>query len=69
MREKLDSAAEKSIAWYENIATKMALSPMELALDYMLRTGLMTPERLARDSPKFMAKLHQEGVSPVSHPG
>jgi len=69
VREKLDSAAEKSIAWYENIATKMALSPMELALDYMLRTGLMTPERLARDSPKFMAKLHQEGVSPVSHPG
>lgn len=67
VREKLDSAAEKSIAWYENIASKMSLSPNELALDYMLRTGLMTPERLARDSPKFTAKLAQEGLLPVGH--
>lgn len=67
IREKLDSAAEKSIAWYENIAAKMSLSPTELALDYMLRTGLMTPERLARDSPQFVAKLAQEGLLPASH--
>jgi len=67
VREKLNSAAERSIAWYENIATKMSLSPTELALDYMLRTGLMTPERLARDSPKFMAKLAEEGLLPANH--
>src|SRR5690606_18453273 len=42
IREKLNSAAEKSIAWYEDIASKMPLSPVQLALDYMLRTGLMT---------------------------
>ncbi|MCB5364455.1 FAD-dependent monooxygenase [Pusillimonas sp. CC-YST705] len=62
IREKLDSAAEKSIAWYEDIAHKMSMSPEELALDYMLRTGLMTPERLAHDSPKFVATLSEAGV-------
>lgn len=65
VRDKLNSAAERSIDWYEDIATKMALSPAELALDYMLRTGLMTPERLARDSPGFVTKLVQEGILPA----
>ena len=62
IREKLNSAAEKSIAWYEDIAKKMSLSPEELALDYMLRTGLMTPQRLAQDSPRFVARLAELGV-------
>jgi len=62
IREKLNSAAEKSIAWYEEIAKKMSLSPEELALDYMLRTGLMTPQRLAQDSPRFVARLAELGV-------
>src|SRR5690606_36288735 len=62
IREKLNSAAEKSIAWYEDIAKKMSLSPEELALDYMLRTGLMTPQRLAQDSPTFVARLAELGV-------
>ncbi len=61
VRDKLNTAAEKSIAWYENLAAKMHLSPEELALDYMLRTGLMTPERLARDSPKFTALVAAHG--------
>lgn len=65
VREKLNSAGEKSIAWYENIAGKMQLSASQLALDYMLRTGLMTPERLRRDSPKFMARLQEEGILPA----
>jgi 2-polyprenyl-6-methoxyphenol hydroxylase-like FAD-dependent oxidoreductase len=65
VRDKLNGAAVKSIAWYEDIAAKMSLSPYELALDYMLRTGLMTPQRLARDSPKFMAKLAEAGMLPA----
>lgn len=67
VREKLDAAADRSIAWYEDIAAKMPLSSTELALDYMLRTGLMTPERLARDSPKFMATVTEQGLLPASH--
>ncbi|SNT09597.1 2-polyprenyl-6-methoxyphenol hydroxylase [Noviherbaspirillum humi] len=69
VRDKLNAAAEKSIAWYEDIAEKMALSPYELALDYMLRTGLMTPDRLARESPRFMAKLAEEGTIPADTHG
>jgi 2-polyprenyl-6-methoxyphenol hydroxylase-like FAD-dependent oxidoreductase len=65
VRDKLNHAAEKSIAWYEDIAAKMSFTADELALDYMLRTGLMTLERLERDSPKFMAKLAQEGKLPA----
>lgn len=62
IREKLNVAAEKSISWYEDIAEKMSMSPEEFALDYMLRTGLMTPQRLAQDSPKFVARLADAGV-------
>ena len=56
VRDKLNAAAEKSIAWYENVASRMALSPYEFAYDYLLRTGLMTRERLERDSPRFMQR-------------
>ncbi len=62
VRDKMDSAADKSIAWYEDISSKMAMSPDELALDYMLRTGLMTPERLEQNSPRFVAKLTEAGL-------
>jgi 2-polyprenyl-6-methoxyphenol hydroxylase-like FAD-dependent oxidoreductase len=56
VRDKLNKAAEKSIAWYENVAGKMHLSPYEFAYDYMLRTGVMTPHRLAKESPAFMKR-------------
>ena len=54
VREKLNSAAENSIAWYEAIGEKIKLSPYDFAYDYLMRTGVMTPERLDRYSPKFM---------------
>lgn len=54
IRDKLNGAGEKSIAWYEAMAMKMRLPPYEFAYDYLLRTGLMTRERLERDSPRFM---------------
>jgi len=57
VRDKLNRAAEKSIAWYEDMATKMALAPCEFAYDYLLRTGVMTRERLAKESPEFMRRL------------
>jgi 2-polyprenyl-6-methoxyphenol hydroxylase-like FAD-dependent oxidoreductase len=53
VRNKLNRAAELSIAWYEQIAEKIALAPFEFAYDYALRTGIMTSERLRAESPLF----------------
>jgi hypothetical protein len=36
----------------EDMATKMSLSPNGLACDYMLRTNIITPERLAAACPR-----------------
>ena len=55
VRERLDTAAERSIDWYERLDEKMHLEPYDFAHDYLLRTGVMTPERLERQSPGFMA--------------
>jgi 2-polyprenyl-6-methoxyphenol hydroxylase-like FAD-dependent oxidoreductase len=59
VRDKLNRAAELSIAWYEDMATKIYLSPYDLAYDYMLRTNIITPERLAADCGIFMAKYRE----------
>ena len=56
VRDRLNTAAEKSIAWYEAMAQKMKLAPYDFVHDYMLRTGVMTSERLARESPDFMKR-------------
>ena len=42
IRDKLDQAAELSIAWYEGMESKMALPPYDFAYDYLLRTNVMT---------------------------
>jgi 2-polyprenyl-6-methoxyphenol hydroxylase-like FAD-dependent oxidoreductase len=54
-RDKLNRAAELSIAWYEAMAEKMSLAPYDFAYDYLMRTGIMTPERLIKESPAFVA--------------
>lgn len=56
VRERLDKAGAHSIAWYEQLAEKMHLAPVDFAHDYLLRTGVMTPERLERTCPGFMAR-------------
>ena len=56
VRDKLNRAAERSIAWYEGMAEKMHLHPLDFTHDYMMRTGIMTSERLARDCPAFTAQ-------------
>lgn len=62
IRDKLNRAAELSIDWYEDMASKMKLSPYELAYDYMLRTGIMTPERLAQECPNFYAAYQKASL-------
>lgn len=59
IRDKLNRAAELSIAWYEAMASKMELAPYDLAYDYMLRTEIMSPDRLAKECPNFF-EAHRE---------
>jgi len=58
--EKLLAAANASSYWYERLPEKMALSPVQLAYDYMTRSGRMTDERLSELAPKFMARVETE---------
>jgi 2-polyprenyl-6-methoxyphenol hydroxylase-like FAD-dependent oxidoreductase len=55
--EKLVAAANSSSYWYEGMAEKMALAPIELAYDYMTRSGRMSDQRLAATAPRFMAEV------------
>ena len=59
VRDRLNVAAENSIAWYEAVGDKIKLSPHDFAYDYLMRTGVMTPERLDRYSPRFMNDYRQ----------
>jgi 2-polyprenyl-6-methoxyphenol hydroxylase-like FAD-dependent oxidoreductase len=59
VRGNLNKAAEASIAWYESVSTKMCLEPYDFAYDYLLRTGVMTPQRLAKESPDFTKRYNE----------
>lgn len=61
IRNKLNHAAGRSIAWYENVAGKMDMEIHAFAYDYAMRTGIVTPERLAIESPAFCAQLTAGG--------
>lgn len=50
---KLLAGARGSYEWYEQFASKMHLSPLDLAHDYMTRSGRMSNERLAKIAPDF----------------
>ena len=65
-RERLDRAAEQSIDWYERLADKMHLAPYDFAYDYLLRTGVMTAERLERHAPRFMARRAEQRMTTVA---
>src|SRR5437868_2297893 len=67
--EKLVSAANSSSFWYERMADKMALEPIDLAYDYMTRSGRMSDERLAETAPRYIAAVRAEFVPvPVKTP-
>ncbi len=53
--EKLVAASKQSAAWYERFPEHMRLSPMDLAMSYIRRSGRVDDERLRAMAPKFMA--------------
>ena len=49
------TAAARSLDWYENVADKMHLNPVSFAYDYMRRTGQVSHEDLRQRDPSFTA--------------
>ena len=64
--DKLVAAANQSSYWYERIADVMAMSPVELAYDYMTRSGRIDDARLADMAPRFMAQVEAERRADVA---
>lgn len=59
-------AASRSLDWYETVETKMDLSPIGFAYDYMMRTGRVTPEALRERDPDLVAAAVAERAEPVA---
>lgn len=57
--DKLVAAADASADWYERFPEHMRLSPYELAMSYIQRSGRISDERLAALSPEFVAAYRQ----------
>lgn len=55
------SAADKSLDWYENVGRKMHLDPITFAYDYMRRTGRVSHEALRERDPRFTAAYDAMG--------
>lgn len=62
--EDYQSAAFESMRWFENAASYMHLSPMELAYVLMTRSGRVTHDDLKRRSPEFIQHYEQSVNNP-----
>lgn len=49
------SAAMRSILWYENVASKLHLDPVNFSFSFMMRTGKVNYERLRIMDPAYVA--------------
>ncbi|TMH01884.1 MAG: monooxygenase [Betaproteobacteria bacterium] len=61
------SAAARSLDWYENVADKLHLDPVSFAYDYMRRTGQVSHDELKRRDPHFTAAFEAQHRA-VCHP-
>jgi 2-polyprenyl-6-methoxyphenol hydroxylase-like FAD-dependent oxidoreductase len=59
----LVNAANASAKWYETFADEMPLAPYDFAMSYLMRTGRMSPDKLRKMSPKFMAAYDRRPIS------
>jgi anthraniloyl-CoA monooxygenase len=57
---EFQEAAARSLDWYETVDTKLHLSPLAFAYDYMTRTGKVTREDLRKMDPAFVAAYDNE---------
>ena len=55
-------AAMRSILWYETADTRMHLTPLEFAYNFMMRTGKVNRERLRKIDPDFLAAYEAEAA-------
>jgi len=62
--EDYQSAAFESMRWFENAASFMHLTPIELAYVLMTRSGRVTYDDLKRRSPDFIAQYEQSVNNP-----
>ena len=62
--EDYQSAAFESMRWFENAASYMHLSPMELAYVLMTRSGRVTYDDLKRRVPEFINQYEQSVNKP-----
>jgi 2-polyprenyl-6-methoxyphenol hydroxylase-like FAD-dependent oxidoreductase len=53
--DKFLAIAQSSYTWYEQFGDKLRLSPIQLAYDYVQRSGRISHERLKARSPAFAA--------------
>jgi 2-polyprenyl-6-methoxyphenol hydroxylase-like FAD-dependent oxidoreductase len=53
--ETIAKAAAGSYNWYEEFADRFSMTALELAYDYMTRSGRVDDARLRRIAPKFMS--------------
>ena len=62
--EDYQSAAFESMRWFENAASYMHLSPMELAYVLMMRSGRVSFDDLKRRAPDFINQYEQSVNNP-----
>jgi len=62
--EDYQAAAFESMRWFENAASYMHLSPMELAYVLMTRSGRVTYDDLKRRAPEFINDYEQSVKNP-----
>jgi anthraniloyl-CoA monooxygenase len=65
--DAFQSAAMKSILWYESVDEKMHLDPVPFAYDYMMRTGRVNDERLRLMDPEFADLVARHNLAPANH--
>lgn len=62
----LVNAANASANWYETFADKMPLAPYDFAMNYLMRSGRLSLDKVRRQSPDFMAAYDRHKAGTVA---